>query len=401
MTVETISTQRLPFEPAQLGPVTLRNRLIKAATSEGRSPRGQVTDELIAFHKGFVDGGIGMTTIAYCGISKEACSAPGQILMDRSSLAGLKEFTDTMHAAGGAAAAQLGHAGVVANKKITGVQSVAPSKFFSRTQLTMSREITVAEIHQVTRQFADAAELAVEAGFDAVELHFGHLYLISSFLSPWMNKRKDAYGGSIENRSRFAREVAEAVRQRVGDAIAVTAKLSMADDIPGSIWLAESLQTAKMLDADGHLDAIELTQGSSVMRQMFLFRGAIPVEDFGGMLKEPFKTGAKLVGKRVLGDYPYYDLYMLESAKQFVPAMRNTKLILLGGINSLDNVQTGLDAGFDFVAMGRALLREPDLVNKMQTTPDHEGLCIHCNKCMFSVFSKTKCVFEPEYARFS
>ncbi|NLT28849.1 MAG: NADH:flavin oxidoreductase [Propionibacterium sp.] len=388
-----------PFEPATLGPVTLRNRTIKSATSEGRSPRGQVTDELIEFHRGFVDGGIGMTTIAYCTIAKEGYSAPGQILMNRRNLAGLKEFTDTMHLGGAAASAQLGHAGVVAHPKVTGVQPVAPSKFLNPTAFTRAREIARDEIRLIVRQFADAAELAAEAGFDNVELHFGHLYIVGSFLSPWINKRRDEYGGSIENRTRFALEIVEAVRDRVGNDIAVTAKLSMSDDIKGSIWLDESLRTAELLDQQGGLDAIELTQGSSVWHQMFMFRGGIPVDDLVKNQRFPFNIGGKLFGKRILGDYPYHDMFMLESARQFVPKMRNTKLIYLGGVNNAAHFHQAIDEGFDFVAIGRALLREPDLVNKAQADPSTEGICIHCNKCMYTVFGKTHCVFEPDYAR--
>lgn len=395
---ESMTDKRSVFEPVQLGPVTLRNRTIKAATSEGRSPEGKVTDELIAFHEGFARGGVGMTTLAYCATTRAGFSAPGQILMTRDAVPGLREFTDTMHAAGAKASAQLGHAGPVGSKKITGQQPMAPSRFLSPTSFQLSRGISREEIREATRQFADAAELAVESGFDAVELHFGHLYLPSAFLSPWINKRKDGYGGSIENRTRFVREIAEAVKQRIGDSAAVIAKLSMTDGIKGSIRLEESLQSARMLDEDGHLDALELTQGSSVFHQMYLFRGDVPIEGFAGAMSEPFKTGVKLLGKPILGEYEYHDLYMLDDARQFVRSMKNTRLILLGGINSLDHMQTGLDEGFDFVAMGRALLREPDLVSRMEVRPMIAGRCDHNNGCMFTVYGATHCVYEPTYA---
>src|SRR5699024_8959558 len=130
------------------------------------------------------------------------------------------------------------------------------------------RAITRPEIAQVIEDFAEAAAVAVEAGFDAVELHFGHNYLPSAFLSPLFNRRRDDYGGDIDARSRLVREIAAAVRARVGDRIAVLAKVSMVDGVPGGITLAESLRTVQLLDADGHLDAVVLTQGSSVVRQL-------------------------------------------------------------------------------------------------------------------------------------
>src|SRR5699024_7011868 len=150
---------------------------------------------------------------------------------------------------------------------------VAPSAMVNPTSFERCRRITRGEIAEVIRQFADAAQVAVDAGFDAVELHFGHNYLPSAFLSPLFNRRRDDYGGGIDQRSLLVREIAAAVRTRVGGAIAVIAKISMIDGVPGGITLDESLRTAQLLDADGNLDAIELTQGSSVVRQMFLFRG--------------------------------------------------------------------------------------------------------------------------------
>lgn len=387
-----------PFDPVELGPVRLRNRIMKAATSEGRSPEGLVTDELIDFHVGLARGGVGLTTVAYCGVSPEGATAPGQILMSRDAVPGLRRLTDAVHAEGAAISAQLGHGGPVTSKKITGVTAMAPSRMVNPTSLEYCRPITRREIADVVVRFADAAEIAVEAGFDAVELHFGHNYLPSSFLSPLLNRRRDEYGGDIDARSRFVREIAEAVRKRVGNTIAVTAKISMVDGIRGGIGVSESLRTAQLLDADGTLDALELTQGSSVVRQMFLFRGDVPVDDFAAVMPQPWSLGVRVLGKKILGEYPYYDLYMLESARQFVPLMKNTKLILLGGITNYDHMVTAMNEGFDFVAMGRALLREPQLVESIRRDRDKQTLCTHCNRCMYTVYQQTHCVLDPSAA---
>ncbi len=383
------------FAPATLGPVTLRNRLIKAATSEGRSPDGLVTDDLIEFHRAFSRGGVGMTTVAYCCVAPEGASAPGQIVMSDEALPGLRRLADAVHADGAAISAQLGHAGVVAQKKLTGVTPMAPSRFINPASMGYCREITRAEIATVIGQFGIAARVAADAGFDAVELHFGHLYLPSSFLSPLINRRKDEYGGHIDNRSRFCREIARRVRDEVGERIAVTAKLDMDDGVPGSIWVDEALRTATLLDADQTLDAIELTQGSSVFKPMYLFRGDVPVNEFAKVMPQPMRTGIRMIGKWAMGDYPYHDLYMLENARQFIPVARNTKLILLGGITNRDHVETGMREGFDFVAMGRALLREPDLVSKMIADPAVRSRCTHNNNCMVTVFGRTHCVLDP------
>lgn len=385
-----------PFSPVRLGPVQLRNRVIKAATSEGRSPDGRVTDDLIEFHRGFAEGGVGMTTVAYCCVSPQGASAPGQIVMNGEALPGLRKLTDAVHDAGAAISAQLGHAGVVAPKKLTGVTAVAPSRFVNPTSLAYCREIRRDEIAAVIEQFADAAQVAVRSGFDAVELHFGHLYLPSSFLSPLINRRKDEYGGDIDNRSRLVRQIARRVRDVVGDRIAVIAKLDMDDGLPGSIWIDEALRTVQLLDADAALDAIELTQGSSVYRPMYLFRGDVPVREFAKVMPPMLRPGVRILGKGVMGSYPYEDLYMLPAARQFVPIVSNTKLILLGGITNRDHIETGLREGFDFVAMGRALLREPDLVSKMIADSSVRSRCNHNNRCMVTVFGRTHCVLDPQ-----
>ena len=385
-----------PFQPATLGPVRLRNRVIKAATSEGRSPDGLVTEDLIDFHRRFAKGGVGMTTVAYCCVSPDGASAPGQIVMSNQAMPGLTRLTEAVHQDGAAVSAQLGHAGVVANKKLIGKTPMAPSRFINPSSFDYCRPITRDEINRVIDQFGAAAEVAAEAGFDAVELHFGHLYLPSSFLSPLMNRRKDEYGGSIDNRSRFVLQIARRVREVVGDRIAVTAKLNMDDGIRGGIWLDESLRTAQLLDSAGDLDAIELTEGSSVYKPLYLFRGDVPADDFAKVLPKAQGVVVRLFGKQILGDFPYQDLYMLENARQFIPVVNNTKLILLGGINSRDHMVTGLKDGFDFVALGRALLREPDLVNRLMADPGARGRCNHNNRCMVTVFGRTHCVLDPD-----
>ncbi|MCV7433623.1 NADH:flavin oxidoreductase [Mycolicibacterium bacteremicum] len=384
------------FSPVQLGPVRLRNRIIKAATSEGRSPEGLVTDDLIDFHRSFAEGGVGMTTVAYCCVSPLAASAPGQIVMNDEALPGLRKLTEAVHAAGAAISAQLGHAGVVAQKRLTGVTPLAPSRFINPTSFAYCREIGRSEIAAVIDQFGAAARVAVDAGFDAVELHFGHLYLPSSFLSPLINRRKDEYGGDIDNRSRLVREIAQRVHEVVGDSIAVIAKLDMDDGMPGGIWIDEALRTVQLLDADATLDAIELTQGSSVYRPLYLFRGDVPVREFAKVMPTMLRPGVRLLGKSVMGSYPYENLYMLSAARQFVPIMKNTKLILLGGITNRQHVETGMREGFDFVAMGRALLREPDLVDKMVADAGTRSRCNHNNRCMVTVFGRTHCVLDPQ-----
>lgn len=378
------------FEPVRLGPLTLRNRIIKAATFEGASPKGQVTDALVDYHVRVATGGVGMSTVAYLAVSPEGRTGRGCIVLGDDTLEGLRRLTDAIHAEGAAASAQLGHAGPVADPRSNRMPALAPSRRVSPMG-TVTQAVSDADITRITDDYEKGAAAAVDAGFDAIEIHLGHNYLLSAFLSPKLNKRKDGWGGSLANRARFARQVVSTVRGAVGTRVAVTAKLNMADGVPGGLWLDESVEVARMLEADGHLDALELTGGSSLSNPMYLFRGEAPLEEFGATLPPPMRAGFKLVGRRFMPSYPFEEAFFLPYARQFRQAL-DMPLILLGGINRLETIEHAVDLGFPLVAMARALLREPDLVQKMQKGESTEALCIHCNKCMPTIYRGTHCV---------
>jgi 2,4-dienoyl-CoA reductase-like NADH-dependent reductase (Old Yellow Enzyme family) len=382
-----------PFSSAKLGPITLRNRIIKAATFEGMTPKGLVTDALLGFHRRVAAGGAGMTTLAFCAVSKEGRGAPGELVLREEALPGLRRLVEEVHALGAAASAQIGHSGPVA---AAGRRGVAPSRIFSPVAMRFTRAATEADLDRITAEFARGAALLARAGFDAVEIHLGHGYLLSAFLSPRLNKRTDAYGGSIANRARFPRRVVRAVREAVGSSMAVTAKLNMDDGVPGGLWIDESIEVARMLEADGALDALQLTGGSSFENPMYLFRGDVPLREMAAAMPGVVGLGLRVLGRRFLRAYPFEEAYFLPYARQFREAL-DMPLILLGGINRLETITRALDEGFAFVAMARALLRDPDLVSKMEKGAATEGLCIHCNKCMPSIYTGTRCVLvEPE-----
>ena len=181
------------------------------------------------------------------------------------------------------------------------------------------------------------------------------------------------------------------MRDAVGGRVAVTAKLNMADGVPGGLWLDESVDVGRMLESDGCLDALELTGGSSLANPMYLFRGEAPLREFGATLPPALRLGFRLFGHRFLPSYPFEEAFFLPYARQFRDAL-SMPLILLGGVNRLDTIEHALAEDFSFVAMARALLREPDLVEKMRKGTSSESLCIHCNKCMPTIYRGTRCV---------
>lgn len=380
------------FNPAKLGPLTLRNRVIKAATFEARTPDALVTDDLIEYHRLPAAGGVAMTTVAYCAVSPGGRTGGNQIWMRPHAVPGLRRLTEAIHAEGAAISAQIGHAGPVVDARSNQATALAPVRFFNPIAMRFAQKATREDIDDVLAAHAHAARLAVDAGFDAVEIHLGHNYLASAFLSPLLNRRDDEFGGSLQNRAKVARGLVMAVRRAVRQQVAVTAKLNMTDGIRGGITVDEALTTARWLQDDGGLDAIELTAGSSLVNPMYLFRGDAPVKEFAAAFKPPLRWGIRMTGHRFFREYPYRDAYLLREARLF-RAELTIPLILLGGITNRTTMDLAMAEGFEFVAMARALLAEPDLVNRIAAEGSQvRSACTHCNQCMATIYRRTHCV---------
>jgi len=385
------------FSPAPLGPVSLRNRIVKCGTNEGMSRQGLVIDRLIQWHQRFAAGGVGMTTLAYCAVSPEGRTFRHQIHVRQEALPGLARFAETMHVEGAKVAIQLGHAGWFANPHATGAPPLGPSRTFSPYAQRFSRAMEEADFERLRRAFAAAAELSVEAGFDALEVHLGHGYLLSQFLCPWNNRRRDRYGGSLENRARFPREVLRAVREAVGERAAVTAKLNMDDGFRAGMSLTEGLQVARWLEEDGCVDALQLTGGHTTRTPMYLMRGEVPLRE---MIRQQRgwvrRLGMRLVAPSMLKAWPFQEAFFLPSARRFRAVLR-LPLMLLGGITRLSTMQQALREGFEFVALGRALIENPQLVQQLQRGEVSGSACTHCNRCVVEMeHGGTRCVLTPE-----
>jgi 2,4-dienoyl-CoA reductase-like NADH-dependent reductase (Old Yellow Enzyme family) len=380
------------FAPTVLGPVRLRNRTVKAATFEGRTPHGQVTDELIDYHLAPARGGVGLTTVAYLAVAPEGRTHAEVIVVGPETASGLTRLADAVHETGTKIAGQVGHAGPVANGRSNGVRALSSSRMPSPLSLQMIGAATERDLTRITRAYASSARILVDAGFDVLELHMAHSYLISSFLAPGLNKRRDRWGGPLENRARLARQVARAVREEVGDEAAVTAKVSLSDGFKGGVTTSVGLELAGLLESDGHLDALQLSGGSSLMNPMYLFRGDAPVDEFAAAMPLAVRLGMKTpVGRSFMKTYPFEEAYFREKALRFRERL-SMPLMLLGGINRLDTMERAMADGFELVAMGRALLREPGLVDRLAAQrgsdgPSPSGVCIHCNRCMPTIYA--------------
>jgi len=387
------------FSPTHLGPLALRNRVVKCGTNEGMSRDGLVTDRLVDWHRAFAAGGVAMTTLAYCSVSADGRTFRHQLWMREEALPGLARFADAVHAEGARAAIQLGHAGWFASPHATRTRPVGPSRTFSPHAQAFARAADEADLERLVRDFADAARLAARAGFDGIEVHAGHGYLLSQFLCPWNNRRRDAYGGSLEARARFPRRVLRAVREAAGPGVAVWAKLNMTDGFRGGLALEDGVQVARWLEADGSVDALQLTGGHTSRTPFFLLRGDVPRREMIANQKHWMaRLGLRLAAPFLLRAWPFEEAFFLPLARRFREAV-GLPLMLLGGVNRLDTMERALAEGFELLALGRALIRDPDLVQRMRAGELDGSRCIHCNLCMVEMErGGTRCPWREEPA---
>jgi 2,4-dienoyl-CoA reductase-like NADH-dependent reductase (Old Yellow Enzyme family) len=374
------------FSPAQLGDLMLRNRVIKTATYEGMCPGGVPSPELTKHHRDLAAGGVGMTTVAYCAVSANGRTFAEQMYMHPGIVPPLRELTDAVHAEGAAVSLQLGHCGYFSkNSQLTLKRPLGPSAAINEyglmSGMPFGAAMTEADIEATIGEFAAAAGLAAEAGFDAVELHLGHGYLLSQFLCPAVNRRRDRFGGSLENRLRFPLAVIGRVREAVGDGFPILAKTNLRDGFKGGLELEDSIGVARALEAEG-IDAIELSGGFTSRSPFYLFRGERPLAEMIEVEKSRLqKLTLRVFGRMIIKEYPFEELFFLDDARAVRQAVK-VPLVLLGGIVSLANMETAMAEGFDFVAMGRALINDPGLVGKLERGETARSACVPCNKCV-------------------
>jgi 2,4-dienoyl-CoA reductase-like NADH-dependent reductase (Old Yellow Enzyme family) len=401
--MESVRSQgsRVAFTPGRIGPLTLRNRVIKTATYEGMCPGGVPSEALMDHHRELAAGGVGMTTLAYCSVSPNGRTFSEQMFMREEIVPQLRRLTDAVRAEGAAASIQLGHCGAFSrNELLTIPRPLGPSfrvnTYGIATGMPFAAAMTEEDIAATVEEFGVAAGMAVEAGFDAVEIHLGHGYLLSQFLCPAVNRRRDQYGGSLENRLRLPVAVLQRVRAAVGSQTAVLAKTNLRDGFAGGLELDEAVAVARRLEREG-VDAIVLSGGFTSRTPLYLLRGGRPLKEM--IEVEPSrlqKLALRLFGPFLVGAYPFEEMFFLEQARKVRVAVR-LPLVLLGGIVSLDNIETAMNEGFEFVAMGRALIADPTLVRDMERGVVQRTRCDACNKCIAEMDrGGVRCVLDSD-----
>ena len=378
------------FTPASIGPVTLRNRTIRSAAFEGMGKDNNPTEMLRDYHLSVARGGVGMTTLAYAGICRSALSFKTQLWLRPEIVAPLREITDGIHAAGAKASIQIGHCGNMTHRSTAGCTPVGASTGFNLYSPTFCRGLRRDEIKQIARCFGDAVRTARDAGFDCVEVHAGHGYLISQFLSPYTNRRRDEFGGTLSNRMKFMNMCLEEALSAAGDDMAVIVKTNMRDGFKGGLEIDDCLTVAREIERAG-VHGIVLSGGFVSKAPMYVMRGEMPIYSMTYYMKQLWlKYGVRMAGRMMIPSEPFKPLYFLDDARLFRRELK-LPLIYVGGVVDRAGADKVLDdEGFDFVQMGRALLTQPDFVNRMRQADgrDVNCGCDHVNYCIARMYSR-------------
>ena len=377
------------FTPVTIGPVTLRNRVIRSAAFENMAYGNSPSQDLYDYHVAVARGGVGMTTLAYAAVDRSGLSFDGQLWMRKEIVPDLRRITDAIHAEGAKASIQLGHCGNMTHRATCGCMPVGASGGFNMYSPTFVRSLKVNEIHDLVKAFGNAVNLAREAGFDCVEIHAGHGYLISQFLSPYTNHRHDEFGGSLENRMRFMRMVISEVMKAAGDDIGVIVKMNMHDGFKKGMQRAECLEVAKELERLG-VHAIVLSAGFVSKAPMEVMRGAMPLKTLAHYMDMKkfwwLKAALLTIGRLLIPTVPYREGYFLEDAKQFRQVLK-LPLIYVGGLISKDKMEEVLAAGFQGLQVARALVHDTDFVNKLHSGEITCSGCKHSNYCIGRMYT--------------
>ena len=379
------------FTPYKLGPIELRNRTIRSAAFEGMGRNNGPTEELFNYHRAVAKGGIGMTTVAYAAVCRSGISFDSQLWMREEIVPELKKLTDAVHAEGAKASIQLGHCGNMTHRRTCGQMPIGASSGFNLYSPTFHRKMNQKDIDEVVKAYGDAVRLAMKAGFDAVEIHAGHGYLISQFLSPYTNHRHDRYGGSLDNRMNFMRaRTREAVTAADGK-IAVTAKLNTRDGFKGGQEVDELIEVAKELRRLG-VDAITLSGGFVSRAPQYVMRGEFPTKAIAHYLPASqwwLKICLYIGSWAVCPTVTFKHLFFMEDALKFKAAMPDYPFIYVGGVTTGEDARKVLENGFPLFQMGRAVLEDTDFVNKLKADENHCSGCEHSNFCIGRMYSKS------------
>jgi 2,4-dienoyl-CoA reductase-like NADH-dependent reductase (Old Yellow Enzyme family) len=362
------------FEVTQINGMTLKNRFVRSATAEGMATEeGEATPRLINLMSELAEGGVGLIISGHAYVARRGQATPAQLgIYDGKLIPGLRTMVDAVHKSKGKIVAQLAHSGMLAIPKLIESAPLAPSAIKGLAEGPL-HEMTLEDIQETIGAFGRAAGHAREAGFDGVEIHAAHSYLLSQFLSPAFNQRKDAYGGRIENRTRMLVEVVQGIRKRVGRNYPLLVKMNCRDFLEGGLELEDALQAGAMLK-DAGIDVIEVSGGTFASGDLMPVRTGIATERD--------------------------EAYFRDEARAFKQRLE-IPIMLVGGIRSFPIAEKIVDEHIaDYISMCRPFIREPGLINRWQSGDLHKATCLSDSKCLRPALAGkgAYCVIEKRLA---
>jgi 2,4-dienoyl-CoA reductase-like NADH-dependent reductase (Old Yellow Enzyme family) len=386
------------FDPFRIGPLQLRNRFIKSGANEGMAKGGVPSKMLVEHHRAVAAGGVAMTTVAYCAVAADGRTFVDQVQLEPGTVKHLKVLTDAVHREGAAACAQITHGGAFTFlPKLSTRYPRSASGGFNAAGVISGRLFRTgmkpADLQRAADEFANGARLAREAGFDAVEIHMGHGYLLSQFLSPAYNKRRDEYGGDAEHRARFPAMVLRRVLDAVGRDLAVTCKICVTEGFKGGATAEDAAQVARVLEREGaHM--LVLSGGMNVEAPWAIFGSPMPRAATDTVQNPVIRTATRVL-RLFEPKISFHEMYFMEHSRKVRAAVK-MPLAYLGGVKSVAGVEQAMAEGFDCVVMARALIHDPALVNKFRSGEATVSGCTACNECVVMMYTPggTSCVLR-------
>jgi 2,4-dienoyl-CoA reductase-like NADH-dependent reductase (Old Yellow Enzyme family) len=343
------------FTPLRIGPVTIPNRFVRSATHDFMAEEdGSVTERHLTLFNKLAEGEVGLIITGHAYVNPAGKASPRQVGVHEDRMVeGLSRIPQAVHDFPSRVFLQIAHAGRQTKEKICGCTPLAPSAVYEPVFKVMPRAMTKEEVKTTIDEFVQAGRRAKQAGFDGVQLHVAHGYLLNSFISPYTNRREDEYGGSLLNRARILREILGGLKSLAGSDFPVIAKLNSSDFIPQGLSIEESIKIARLLKADG-LDGVEVSGGMSEAGQGSIWQGLRAQKEEG---------------------------YFVDSASRFKASLR-IPVFGLGGFRTFAVMERAIEEGkVDLISLSRPLIREPDLVKKFRLGQVDKSECISCNKC--------------------
>ncbi len=390
------------FEKTTISGFSINNRIIRSATHDGAADEnGAPSNELIRKYELMAKNDVGCIITGYAGVSKNGCSPYPRMLkiFDDGVIDKYKELTDAVHKYDTPIVLQIAHCGRQTSSKVIGVQKVAPSSVFHAFYPDKAKELTDDEIYSIIDDFISASVRAEKAGFDAVQVHCAHGYLLHDFLSPYGNRRKDKWGGSLENRCRIVELIIKGIKEKT--TIPVWIKISAEDNRRNGMNTNTSVEICKRLEAAG-CDAIEVSCGSvqdgmNTMRSKVLPMDAVfkyrePCASFPQILNKIALPAAKLINPLIKQPTPLEN-FNIDNA-EVIKKNVSIPVIAVGGIYKVNDMEEILSSGkADFISMCRPFICEPNLVKKLKEG-QQESKCIMCNFCGLVIEKEpTKCLY--------